>query len=842
MDWTSSIGILYAIMTVTFISLTYHQAIVCLFPIRVVSGAVSFIVIPGALVAKVVLPKDLRNLSSSMVMGLVLLILECQMLVSLVLLANLKLSLVISLCSASSVIVLSCIVFMKLQRKDVSLRDVLVIHNKHVLHAVLVGLFLRLILLYFTQGTLAPDASLYADYARAMAGTGFNSSVANDTAVFDLWNGVQFIAHQGFVYIFAVSYLLLPTTASGPMLLLVLIGTLLIYPTFSITEHYFGATAARWVAFVLAVHPLFVFHSSAGYGPEIASLMLLVYGVLILTKGTSNGLKTPLIAGILVGLVYVVWSPNFYIICVLLPLFFASARIMEYKEAALFQVNLLLTLLAALFSADILRFSLCWMAVFGVLWMIRAKGPSKRHEQHAPFFLGILSVMVFWQWPFQVLSAGAGGPSAGAEASLLLAILAPLTFEVTLRFVFFLIFHVSPVLFLLIPLALVRGRNRSVAGAFLLAGLFGAAGTLKVFGLFEKETLLPVYLYSDSRFFLFVVLTTVIALGAWFEGYTSAGIIEPAVEKTTSLWKKCHRRSLVLAIVILVGFAPSYLMIPSGLALIDIEERYGWRELPVIVDLIDSDEAVVLADRAREFSWFTGKKSVVLEFSEVSLPSANASRELISLMTRFGANYLLVDDYTMTHWRTLQFLLQEPLAVGSTLLLDYSQIEHMENVNGTGPVRSLTLVGETDPNADNQYARLFRFESVSYCKAWNDNILSQGWSASDDGVLSNSSGTAVLSIGAGYNSTYIWRSAGFDLGLNVSSGLVICYLEPITAAVTNIEIWNTDGSLTRYCDRLEDGIYFCIFGQITIGDIRIVITGLQGDSVIINSISLWIEI
>ncbi len=46
----------------------------------------------------------------------------------------------------------------------------------------------------------------------------------------------------------------------------------------------------------------------------------------------------------------------------------------------------------------------------------------------------------------------------------------------------------------------------------------------------------------------------VIALGAWFERHTSAGILNPAVEKTMSLWRKCHGKSLVLAIVILVGF------------------------------------------------------------------------------------------------------------------------------------------------------------------------------------------------------------------------------------------------------------------------------------------------
>jgi hypothetical protein len=205
----------------------------------------------------------------------------------------------------------------------------------------------------------------------------------------------------------------------------------------------------------------------------------------------------------------------------------------------------------------------------------------------------------------------------------------------------------------------------------------------------------------------------------------------------------------------------------------------------------------------------------------------------------FSADYLIVDDYTIAHWRTLDFLLLEPISLGTSVILDDSEVIKFYNSSNTFSVSALTLNAQTESNEAGTYCRVFSFDTASFTRFRNESMLDVGWNASNGGSITNASGEAQLTIGSDQNSTNTWRPGGFDFGLMVSSGFLLLDLEEVSATVARIEVWNENGIILRHAENLGDGLFYCPLGEITIGDIRIVIEGSSGEFIIVRSISVW---
>jgi hypothetical protein len=763
------------------------------------------------------------------------------------------------------------------------------------------------------QESIAPDASLYADYARGIIEGNFQSSVLNDGSVNALGSNVDYLTHQAFTYVFAVSWLLLPPTTSGPTLLLALIGVALLFPTHSIVSRFFGPSAALCAAFIVAVHPIFVFHSSVAYGPEITSLLFIVCGILFLVEGRNSNPKVLLAAGLLTGLTEVIWYANFYVICVTLPVVLILLKMLDRSQSLAFSAMMLLVILASAMYQTIVVFFVSWTILFTFLAVTQWFKPGLGFQRVTPFFIGIASVTFLWSWPLEMAvsySASASTPEGviasisvlymstiaflsfwitllavielvrknristpsqkavitlvGAAAVLMLwiwlsriaalssnpssprtvfgtlalAIVSPLSVPFLLSFVSFLFFHITPVLLCLIPLALIRGRNRSTAFAFLATGLLAAGGTLKVLSI-VSGSLGSEYLFSDSRFFLFVILMCIISLGGCFAKLATSidgggSLFDAKLHMIRRQWK-----CILVFSLIIVGFVPSYLAMPSGLAFVNMEERYAWSGLPNIVNQLGDDNTIFLVERAREFSWFTGRESATLKLSNVSLRYTNASQELLSLAAHFSTDYLIVDGYTVARWKTLDFLLRGSISLGTSVILGNSEIVEASNSGNTFSSPALTLIGKTQPNAFDDYSRVFRFDTSVFSRSWNESVLDVGWDASNGGSIVNASGEVRLTIGTGQTFANTWRPDGFDLNLAVNSGFLLFDLEEISATVVRIEVWGDTGTLLRYGESLGSNLYYCPLGEVTIGDIRIVIEGSSGESIIVRSISVW---
>jgi hypothetical protein len=295
----------------------------------------------------------------------------------------------------------------------------------------------------------------------------------------------------------------------------------------------------------------------------------------------------------------------------------------------------------------------------------------------------------------------------------------------------------------------------------------------------------------------------------------------------------------MIAALILVGFVPGYLVMPSGLDLIDFETRYGWSDLDSIVGPLGNESTVFLLNRAREFSWFTGKGAAVLKYSQSWLDPVNTSLQTLAMRNEYNAEYLIWDLYNVEKWRTFEFLLNDSMIIGSQVLLNVSKAIDAIAHNSTGAASSLRLVAETPINEIDRYSRVYAFDNAIFERTRNVSLLSEGWETTKQGTLTASSEGVQLSIANGENSTTVRRVTSFDLGFEIEAGYMLFQIEDTDNVLASLEVWSSSGELLRVAEQIGNNLYYCPFGTVDVGEIRLTIEGQPGSEVLIKSISIW---
>ena len=723
-------------------------------------------------------------------------------------------------------------------------------YDRRVLKIIVIAIAIRVLLLVLAQSCIAPDASLYADFARGIVEGQFNTSVIGDERVYDLWNGYQYCFHQGFTYLFALSWLLLPPAISGPTLILTVVGVSLVLLSYSLTNRFFGTTAAIWVSGILAVHPLFVFHSAVAYGPEITSLLFLVGAFLLFHNGSSNSKSSIIIAGLFVALADIIWYPNFLLFCVAFPVFIISGKTLTARESISLAFGMGLVLASRIFYLNLVLYALCWAVLFGVLGASQILRPHEGTSKQIPFFAAIASLMLLWRWPVQlagVVSSFAVSSASTGGATLLLQAPNPdlsiffqsIRIEVIIGMFIFTLFHVTPILFFLLPVALLKGTPRLHVISLALFALVGLGGTLFLFSSFasQKDTLLVAYIYSDSRFFLSISLMVIIALGSVFSWF---GPYERTHETTGwgRIRRKLSKRPLTVALLIMIGFSPGYLAIPSGLALVNMTERYGWDGLADAVAGLEDADSVFMVDRTTEFVWLTNRHAASFWFLEEGMPLADALRRLMSESLAYNASYFIMDYFTYARWRTLYSLLSVSVIKGHPLLLDTSRIESLDNRDVVGPVSALSLAAETEHDLDEPFARVYRLGIANFSRLWFESKFEDGWSV-DNGHLLHQNDSTKLVIAEESAEVVLRRTIALDLGIGLQGGFFLCKIRTESANVSHVEILDDQGRVIALAEPYRNDYYFALLGDLDVGEIRIGCVGSPGHSVSLEYLSLW---
>jgi hypothetical protein len=838
LDFLSKLAILELCSVLLFWLFLQLEQFPILTVARTLSGFLAFVMLPGYLLESLFLPERNRNIGMQIIIGFGINLIGVQIFFVITQILGIGILLVEWLLLSNMIIFYAIVGFLTVKNR-LEIKEWGANLDREVLFLVGIALLIRILLSFYTLDIISPDASLYADYARGIIEGDFTSSISNDDAVHSLIGGAQYVTHQAFTYLFAVSWVLCPPGVSGPIFGLIAIGTAIVALGYEIARHVFGIKAARYVGFILAIHPTFVFHSVAAYGPEIVSLALLLGIMVILVN--SHGLRPThgFLAGILGGLVDEIWFTNFYIMAFILPVFLFVLRKITRQEAAGFQLALLLAVIARLLFQYPIFYLLSWIGILSLLLLYSWKMPSWWASVQAPFFIGILTTTIIWKLPIQISVILLDIRIIDSSSSLFAAILAPVSLQLLAQFALFIAFHITPVLLCMAILAILKKRNQKPMLSFLIPAALASFGTLKVFSLFQKEVLSSIYLFSDSRFFLFISAMFILSIGAFFN---TPSFAEFSIKKSSAGFPKHltikQKRTVLVAGLVLIGLAPSYLSMPSGFRLIDIEDRYGWNGLPDILISIGNEETVFLVNRVREFSWFTNRKAAYLGFSEVGLGSYDASGELVSFTSNFGTDYVIIDGYTITKWRTLEYLLLEPIRLESSVMLKLSEVSNLRYDNDTS-CASLTLIAETEPNDFGRLTRVYSFSNKSFVRQLDINLIDIGWNATNQGsIINNLDGTHII-IGDNHNSTSTQRSTGFDLNLALPTGFLLIDIEEVNASVSSIEIWDESGSLLRFAEDAIDELYIVHVSEITVGDIRIRIDGDAGESIIVRSISYW---
>ncbi len=831
-----TLGVLYVISLLIFsLSLFVPESFIFILPLRAISGLIVLFLIPGSLLASYYLPQSFQNIGIYFLVGLVITLFE----INIVFLTSLLLSVheqLVGWLIIASVVIVSIYLILHSKNDNKLFNRITLGLNRTLLCIVLFAIAIRLLVSFLAPYSIAPDASFYSDYARGILDGTFNSLVLNDAAAYDLWNGVQYAAHHGFTYITALSFILIPPTLSGPSFILIVIGTVLVILAGTLAKVYFSENVALWISMIVALHPLYIFHSAFAYGPEITTLLFLIFIFLLINQGDFDSNITRFVAGILLALIDVIWYPNFLIGCLVLPLAIYRLKFYRSSDGLLFTFSMLLVIITRLLFTSVLVFLLLWITIFLIPFIGKLLKGTTQYLKFIPLYLGIFSVTIFWKFPVQFISSlqPGGVPETSPILDIIFAQIPP---EILIRFSLFIGFHLSLGLLILLLVALFKREWSQDIGTLFLMSLISMVGTLKIFGHFTKDTLLIDYLYSDSRYFLFSTLMLILASGGLIAKLDFPSF--QSIMKQQFRIDKKQRTSLIVFLLIFIGFLPGYLGFQSGANLIEIEARYGWTMIDEFIVLIGDEESIFLVDRAREFSWFTNRKSVPMALSQVNLDLFDAGTQIMALSHRFNASYLLIDGYTIAHWGVFEYLITNPITIGKTIILDSSKAIEQRFNNITDSIGTLKLVCQSQSNDYGSYSRIYQFSNDSFIHRSNENLLESGWSASNGGSISNSSGEIRLTVGPEAYYTNTWRPLGPDLNLEIDSGYLVFAFEDAGAIIARIEIYDREGSLISYAERVNDELYYSPFGEVEIGDIRIVIEGNPGDSTIIKSIAAW---
>jgi hypothetical protein len=302
----------------------------------------------------------------------------------------------------------------------------------------------------------------------------------------------------------------------------------------------------------------------------------------------------------------------------------------------------------------------------------------------------------------------------------------------------------------------------------------------------------------------------------------------------------CKKRGFLNAVVviILIGFVPSYTGIPSGLGLIDYQERYGWTDLKIVVDANVNRDAIILADRATELAWIVDRKVVALSLSEKDLGYSKAGLDISEFVSSYQITHMLMDSFTYARWNAMSYLIEDPLSIGAIVPLSVVVPSNLYGTITTVALQSMQLVGATEMNSFSGSARIYEFKNSNFTKFWSGNIIGP-WIASHSGNISETEDGVKISISENGNYTNTYIPGAADFNLHIDGGFLLFNVTGGTANMTGITLWDSNRRNMGFAEQIGPGLYYFPVGEVVIGDIWIALEGPPESYVMLESISAW---
>ncbi len=712
-------------------------------------------------------------------------------------------------------------------------------YSTDILAIAFLGILIRCFFWYLGQDSFSPDAGMYFDYARHLLVGEFNSNLLNDGAIITLNEFVGQITHQSTAYLFSLSMILVPSYGYSPVVLQIIMGQLLAFGCYEILKHFLDREQARIGLLLASLHPTLVYFSSISYGPSMFSLVILTYVILLLVTIGRDSSSTLAFVGFLIVLIESIWYANLFVLIVILVFGRLFQKTRNLKRMFLFGISFLLVILARQLVTNLLVYFTIVVVLLISFPLLDRFENQIEWKSYFPLFFSIFIFFELFYLPMQLSAIANAGTRITIAGNIIVYALSKIpNTEYFFLFSQFILWHISALIVIGVIISLLVRKNRETTYLLGSVLVFCTIGTFLVMSYIEP--LEPAYLYTSARFLLVPIVIGILLASIGVDG------IQKQVKSLLSKIEPNRLNSTVnlqasgFVLLILVGsFAPGYFLGIENLGFVTPESRYGWQGITEYIDGIGNQSSVFLVDRAREFAWLTNRITVSMQLSKIGLTDANASKELLNLTERYCVDYIIIDDYTFHHWKTFEWLYLDPIPLGGVVAFNLTSF--IDNTQGyvISHQSSLKLVAENKPDEHSSHMRVFELISGSYNVSHRLDILNGEWNASNEGYLTNTTEGIELSIGPGQYYTNTWRPSGFDLDMDVPNGFITLNLESIGAEIVRISFWDDNGVLLRYGQKLNDTLYYANFGNITIGDIRIVIEGIPGSSILIKSVLIW---
>ncbi|MDF1539369.1 MAG: glycosyltransferase family 39 protein [Candidatus Thorarchaeota archaeon] len=698
-----------------------------------------------------------------------------------------------------------------------------------------IAIGIRLALAPIGLTSFAPDAGLYFDYARNINEGLFQSNIMNDGAVASRGVNVDEIAHHSTSYLYAISYMFMSGTQSNPIFFLVLFSILSMMGVYSFARNYFGDRTAEISVLLIAVHPTLVYFSVVGYGPELFSFTFLIFAVLLLSDGNKESNSKYILAGVLVAFVENIWFVNFYIVVFVLPL----ALIFSQRTITKEQIYLMFALVGALIArqvlANIFLFILIWMIIFMAFYVSR-RGRLIDTTQTFPILIGYFLFSMFLYLPAQLSSIINNSPVAGIGLNGFTESIFTLpTFYYIAGGLFFLFWHLTPVLFGLLIIGLWMLRDNHRYQTFSLIALAISVGTGII--LVSIEPMKIEYLYTTARFLISIIMIACILVG---------NILATGYEKYCSnISLTRSRRSFgikqILGIasigIILVGsLAPGYLALNANADFVNPEKRYAWQGLLEWVDANTVEGDRFLLDRAREFAWITNREGIYLNLHYSRDLEWEATYELLRMVNDYNADFLILDSYTVAHWNNFEFLQKASMTNENTLPLNAREAALLVGENSSEHLQSIDLLYQTQANSYGDYVRIFSVVEEAYSVSWRNISFSEDWDVSS-GIELDGTRSEIHFLKSANSA--IERNILSPFNITTSGGFVLFSFSEVNAEVTRISLINTQGVVIQQAERIEGSIFYAQLGCHLIGNIRIEMQGDIQGTISLEEMAIW---
>jgi hypothetical protein len=192
------------------------------------------------------------------------------------------------------------------------------------------------------------DGGLYCDFARTIVSEGrFSSHVINDYLSYPYFNVKGFTNYPSTVFSIATFFWLGNISHASAKLTMFFTGVLIVFLIYQISSELFDNETALIAGFISAVFPLLSYYSSTYHGPEILSTLYIlasVYFFILGIKGCNHKLRYMSLSGLFAAMTHGAWAMQAFIpLLATLTLIFLLFKIKDKKLCfyTLFLTNIL---------------------------------------------------------------------------------------------------------------------------------------------------------------------------------------------------------------------------------------------------------------------------------------------------------------------------------------------------------------------------------------------------------------------------------------------------------------------------------------------------------------------